>query len=36
VVVLFLQAQDGLLVDNAGITFTANTLTVGGAKPVAS
>jgi filamentous hemagglutinin len=24
----------GLLVDNAGITFTANTLTVGGAKPI--
>ena len=25
---------DGLLVDNAGITFTANTLTVGGALPI--
>ena len=27
-------STDGLLVDNAGITFTANTLTVGGAKPI--
>ena len=28
-------STDGLLVDNAGITFTANTLTVGGTTPVA-
>jgi len=27
-------STSGLLVDNAGITFTANTLTVGGAKPI--
>jgi hypothetical protein len=27
-------STDGLLVDNAGITFTANTLTVGGALPI--
>jgi hypothetical protein len=27
-------STDGLLVDNAGITFTANTLTVGGAAPI--
>ena len=27
-------STSGLIVDNAGITFTANTLTVGGAKPI--